>query len=180
MATLHGYVNTARICATNVDAYNCDGIYTAADVDNGVLVTLGQMNLDAQSNIDGFEYTVTLASANSKGVWLVATPEVGYTIEQQMLADPRYFTNAAGRPMSLRYLVPGVDVIEVTKECFTDATLPDAADKKYVIIGADGKMTATNADQAGTQGAYFTFEGYGMTSFGQDNEKTAFIRVTRN
>lgn len=180
MATLHGYVSTSRICATNVDAYNCDGIYTGADVDNGVLVTLDKMNLDSNNNVNGFEYTVALASANSKGVWLVATPEVGYTVEQQVLADPRYFTNAAGRPMALRYLVPGIDVIEVTKECFTDGTLPDATSKKYVIIGANGKMTATDADQSATQGAYFTFEGYGMTSFGFTNEKTAFIRVARN
>ena len=180
MATLHGYVNTMRMCATNVDAYNCDGIYES-DLDNGVLVTLDKMNVDSTTTqVNGFEYTVVPATANSLGVWIVATPEVGYTIEQQELSDPRYFYNAAGRPMSLRYLVPKIDVIEVTPEDFTDGVLPDATTKKYVIIGANGKMTATDADQSGTTGAYFTFEGYGNISFGMSNVKTAIIRIARN
>lgn len=178
MATLHGYVNTMRICATNVDAYNCDGIYAGADVDNGVLVTLDKMNLDSNSNVNGFEYTVALGAEASTGVWLVATPEVGYTVEQQVLADPRYFTNAAGRPMSLRYLVPGIDVIEVTKECFSNTTLPDGTTNKFVKIDTNGKMVA--AASAPGSGAYFTFEGFGMISFGQNNEKTAILRVARN
>lgn len=178
MATLHGYVNTARICATNVDAYNCDGIYAASDLDNGVLVTLDKMNLDAQNNIEGFEYTVQLAQEASTGVWLVATPEVGFTIEQQELADPRVFYNAAGRPMSLRYMVPGIDVIEVTKECFTGGTLPDGTTNQYVKIDSTGKMVA--AASAPGSGAYFKVEGFGMTSFGPSNEKTAFLRCVRN
>lgn len=180
MATLHGYVNTMQICATNVDAYNCDGIYASGDLDNGVVVTLDKMNLNSSSNqIEGFEYTVSPANSTSKGVWLVATPEVGYTIEQQELADPRYFTNAAGRPMALRYLVSGVDVIEVTKECFTDSTLPTTTNK-YITVASNGKFQATSSDPSGGTNTYFEFVGYHTVSFGMENAQTAVMRVVRN
>lgn len=99
--TLHGYVNTTKMCAENVDAMNCAGVINQ-DVDNGVIVTLGSINKNAstpnQYYIQGYEYTVALASSTTTGdVWVVASPEVGTTIDQQILSDPRCFYNAANQ-----------------------------------------------------------------------------------
>lgn len=182
--TLHGYINTTKMCAENVDAMNCVGIYTSGDVDNGTIVVLSAMNTvpsgTNQGYIEGYEYTVTLANANQAGdVWVVASPEVGTTIDQQVLSDLRYFYNEAGQPMSLKYLVDGVDCIEVTAECFT-AGLPDNVTNKFVTIAANGKYTAAASAPTGTPGVgYFTVEGLHTTTFGPDDATTAVLRYHR-
>lgn len=177
---LHGYVNTTNTACWDVDSFNCAGVYAGGDLDNGTLVTLTNINRDSTDfDVNGFEYVVAPATANSTGVWLVASPEVGSDIMMQELADPREFYNKAGRTMSLKHLVPGVDCIEVTKECFTDGNLPTNTNNN-IIIGAGGKMTATNASQSATTGAYFTFVGYHTLTIGMENVQTAIIRLARN
>lgn len=182
--TLHGYINTTKMCAENVDAMNCAGVYTTGDVDNGTIVVLSAMNTvpsgTNQGYIEGYEYTVTLANANQAGdVWVVASPEVGTTIDQQILSDPRYFYNEAGQPMSLKYLVDGVDCIEVTAECFT-AGLPDNVTNKFVTIAANGKLTAVAAAPTGTVGVgYFTVEGLHTVTIGATEVPTAVLRYHR-
>lgn len=178
---LHGYINTTKMCAENVDAMNCAGIYTAGDVDNGTLVVLSSMNNTAQGQIAGYEYTVTLAAANQAGdVWVVASPEVGTTVEQQILADPRLFYNAAGKPMSLKYLVDGVDCIEVTAECFSNGTLPDYTTNKFATIAANGKYTAAAAAPTGTANVgYFSVEGLHTTTIGMEEVPTVVLRYHR-
>ena len=174
----HGFVNLTHTTAWSVDAFNAVGVYDASDVDNGVLVTLSNINRDTTAfNIDGYEFDVTLATENSTSVWIVKTPPVGTTVEQQLMADPRYFYNEAGRPMSLAYLLPNVDCIEVTKECFVSNTMPTNTNN-IVKIGANGKMTATNAAPA--TGAYFTFLGYHTIPIGGEDVQTAVLRCTRN
>lgn len=178
MPNTHGFVNLTHATAWDVDAYNCVGVYSSGDLDNGVLVTLGNIDRDQTTNyLNQYVFTVTPASQASTSVWIVKTPPVGSTIEQQIMDDPRYFYNEAGRPLSLAYLMPNVDCIEVTKECFADSTLPTATNL-YVQIGAGGKMSATNS--APGSGAYFTFLGYHTISIGSEEVQTAVLRCTRN
>lgn len=176
---LHGYINTINATCWDVDAYNMAGVYADGDMDNGVMVTLSKMNQDVQNVAGGFEYEVEPATVNSLGVWVVASPEVGSTIMQQELSDPRQFYNEAGRTMSIKYLMPKVDCIEVTAECFTDTQLPTAA-KKYVVIGAGGKLTAQAGDPAGGQGAYFTLEALHNVTIGMEEVPSAILRCARN
>lgn len=182
--TFHGYINTAKMCAENVDAMNCAGIYTAGDVDNGTIVTLNGMNTVSsgsnQGAIQGYEYKVALASNATVGdVWVVASPEVGTTIDQQILSDPRYFYNAAGQPMSLKYLVDGVDCIEVTAQCFTGGTLPDAVTNRFATVGANGQLTAASAAATGAGKPYFTLEGLHTVTVGSVEVPTAVLRYHR-
>ena len=181
--TLHGYINTTKMCAENVDAMNCAGVINQ-DVDNGVIVTLSSINKNAsapnQYYIQGYEYTVALASSTTTGdVWVVASPEVGTTIDQQILSDPRYFYNAAGQPMSLKYLVDGVDCIEVTAQCFTGGTLPDAVTNKFATVGANGKLTAAAAAASGAGKPYFTVEGLHTVTIGATEVPTVVLRYHR-
>ncbi len=176
---LHGYVNTAKCTCWDVDAYNLAGVYTEGDLDNGVLVTLVKMNQNAENKIGGFEYEVRPATANDTSVWIVDSPEVGSTLMQQMMADPREFYNEAGRTMSLKFMNPKVDCIEVTAEAFEGGTMPTTTNK-YVVIGANGKLKATNAAQTSTTGAYFTFEGLHSTTIGMAEVETAMLRCARN
>ena len=181
--TLHGYINTTKMCAENIDAMNCAGVINQ-DVDNGVIVTLSSINKNAsapnQHYIQGYEYTVALASNSTVGdVWVVASPEVGTTIDQQILSDPRYFYNAAGQPMSLKYLVDGVDCIEVTAQCFTGGTLPDATTNRFATVGANGQLTAASAAATGAGKPYFTLEGLHTVTIGATEVPTAVLRYHR-
>ena len=144
---VHGYVSTMRASCENVDAFNRVGIYSTGDLDNGVFVTLTGINKGSSGNaVKGFEYNVAPASATSYGVWLVATPEVGTTLEQQMMSDPRYFYNAKGRPMSLKFLNPKTDIIEVDANCFVSKALPTT--EAYATIGEGGKLVAAGSAPA--------------------------------
>lgn len=180
---LHGYVNTTKITAWDVDAYNLAGIYPNGDIDNGTFVTLKNINKVVggtnPDEIKGYEYIVEPATKTSTHVWLVATPEVGSTIDQQLMADPRLFYNEQGKPLSLKFMNPYVDCIEVTPEAFSDGQLPTSTNK-YITLDANGKLKATNTDPSTSTGTYFTFEGYHNTTFGMKEEKCAVIRCVRN
>ncbi len=96
-----------RCACTNVDSFNRVGIYADTDLDNGVLVTLGDIAKATDGTVTAFNYAVTPATADTTGsMWLVNTPEVGTNIEMQMMSDPRYFYNEKGRRMSVKYLKP--------------------------------------------------------------------------
>lgn len=174
---LHGYVNTMHTMSWDVDACNMAGVYATTDLDNGVMVTLSKVNQDTKNVIKGFEYQVAPAQEDSTQVWVVASPEVGSTLEQQLLADPRQFYNAKGKAMSIKALVPGIDVIEVTKECFVSNTMPTTTNNK-VEIGSNGKLVAVAT--APSDGAYFTFEGFHTVTIGMEEVQTAVLRCARN
>ena len=174
---VHGYVNTMRCACENVDAFNRVGIYSTGDLDNGVFVTLTGINKGNDKVVKGFEYTVAPASATSYGVWLVATPEVGTTLEQQMMSDPRYFYNAKGRPMSLKFLNPKTDIIEVDANCFASKTLPTT--ESYVTIGANGKLVAGSAPE-GTGKTYFSVVGFNTVAVGMEQMKTVLLQCEAN
>ena len=174
---VHGYVSTMRASCENVDAFNRVGIYSTGDLDNGVFVTLTGINKGSDKVVKGFEYTVAPASATSYGVWLVNTPEVGTTLEQQMMSDPRYFYNAKGRPMSLKFLNPKTDIIEVNAGAFVSGNLP--TNEGYATIGTGGKLVA--ASQAPAAGkTYFSVVGFNTVAVGMEQMKTVLLQCEAN
>ena len=175
---VHGYVSTMRASCENVDAFNRVGIYSDGDLDNGVFVTLTGINKGNDKVVKGFEYTVAPASATSYGVWLVNTPEVGTTLEQQMMSDPRYFYNAKGRPMSLKFLNPKTDIIEVDANCFVSKTLPNT--EGYVTIGANGKLVASASAPEGGGKTYFSVVGFNTVAVGMEQMKTVLLQCEAN
>ena len=177
MANTHSYVSTMRCACENVDAFNRVGLYSTGDLDNGVFVTLTGINKGNDKVVKGFEYTVAPASATSNGVWLVATPEVGTTLEQQMMSDPRYFYNAKGRPMSLKFLNPKTDIIEVDANCFASKALPTT--EGYATIGEGGKLVAAgSAPSAGK--TYFSVVGFNTVAVGMEQMKTVLLQCEAN
>ena len=178
MANTNAYVSTMRCACENVDAFNRVGIYSTGDLDNGVFVTLTGINKGSSGNaVKGFEYTVAPASDASSGVWLVATPEVGTTLEQQMMSDPRYFYNAKGRPMSLKFLNPKTDIIEVDANCFASGALPTT--EGYVTIGTNGKLVAASA-APGAGKTYFSVVGFNTVAVGMEQMKTVLLQCEAN
>ena len=178
MANTHAYVSTMRCACENVDAFNRVGIYSTGDLDNGVFVTLTGINKGTGNAVKGFEYTVAPASATSYGVWLVNTPEVGTTLEQQMMSDPRYFYNAKGRPMSLKFLNPKTDIIEVDAHCFASKTLP-TSQQGFATIGAGGKLVAANSAPAAGK-TYFSVVGFNTVAVGMEQMKTVLLQCEAN
>lgn len=179
MANNHGVVNTTHCTCWDVDAYKCAGVATV-DLDNGTLVVLNSINKDATSGaIQGYEFNVTPATAASTNVWLVRTPEVGTTLDMQIYSDPRYFYNVAGRPMSLCYMNPHVDCIEVDANCFVAGSAPtDQPTYTFVTIGAGGKLAIANAAPAA--GAYFTIVGKHTMAIGTEVVPSYVLRCERN
>lgn len=177
MANTHSYVSTMRCACENVDAFNRVGIYSTGDLDNGVFVTLTGINKGADNAVKGFEYTVAPATSTSYGVWLVATPEVGTTLEQQMMSDPRYFYNAKGRPMSLKFLNPKTDIIEVDAHCFASGALPTT--EGYATIGTNGKLVAASV-APGAGKTYFSVVGFNTVAVGMEQMKTVLLQCEAN
>lgn len=128
----HTIVNGMHCAYTNIDAYNFCGIATT-DIDNGTILTLSDMKLN--TNDGGFEFAVTVGG---DGEFIAITPEVGYGLEAQIYADPRYFTNKAGKPISVKRLVKG-DSIEITIDGFT----ADPAASTYAKVDGSGKLTGS-------------------------------------
>ena len=179
MANNHGYCSLIRATAWDVDSNKLVGIATT-DMDNGTFVILGDMNVDAQKNINGFEYKVTAATATSTSVWVVRTPEAGTDmLEVQLYDDPRYFYNKAGKPMSLAYMNPHVDHIEVDANCFTANFDPaTVAAATMAQLDTNGKLKAVSAAPA--SGAYFTIIGKHSIAVGQELVPTWVLRCERN
>ena len=175
---VHGYVSTMRASCENVDAFNRVGIYSDGDLDNGVFVTLTGINKGSDKVVKGFEYTVAPASDASSGVWLVNTPKVGTTLEQQMMSDPRYFYNAKGRPMSLKFLNPKTDIIEVDAHCFASGSLP-TTEQGFATIGTGGKLVAANSAPAAGK-AYFSVVGFNTVAVGMEQMKTVLLQCEAN
>ena len=146
-------------------------------MDNGVFVTLTGINKGTDKVVKGFEYTVAPASDASSGVWLVNTPEVGTTLEQQMLSDPRYFYNVQGRPMSLKFLNPKTDIIEVNAGAFVSGTLPNT--EGYATIGTGGKLVAAAA-APGAGKTYFSVVGFNTVAVGMEQMKTVLLQCEAN
>lgn len=129
----HTIFNGTHCAYWDVDSYNMVGI-AVADIDNGTFLTLGDMKLN------GYEFTVT---AGKNADLIAGTPEVGYGLEAQIYADPRYFTNKAGKPISVKRLVKG-DCIEVSVDAFTT----DPAANGYAAVQDSGKLAGQVASDS--------------------------------
>lgn len=173
----HGYVSLMRGMATDVDAYNRVGIYSAGDLDNGTFVTLTAINKGTDNTVSEFNYTVAPATAVTTGdVWLVNTPEVGSIIEMQEMSDPRYFYNVAGRPLSLKRLNPKTDIIEVDANCFASGELPTT--ETVVGIGANGKLAASSTAITGKPS--FSVVGFNNVVVGGGVMRTVLLQCEAN
>lgn len=134
MAKNHIVFNGTHAAFWDVDSLNLVGI-AATDIDNGTFLTLGDMS-PAQDG--AYEFTVT-AGVNAD--LIAGTPSQGYNVDAQVYDDPRYFTNEAGKPISVKRLIKG-DCIELSEGAFTVAP----AANKYAKVVAGGKLTAQAAD----------------------------------
>ena len=175
----HGIVNTTAMMCTNVDALNMVGINATTDIDNGTLVTLTKIAKIEAGDITGYQYEVAPASANAVNVWLVATPEIGKTLEMQVHDDIRYFYNKAGLPMDIKGIVAGFDCFEVDATAFANGTLPTNSQiGQFCAVANNGKFAAPAASV--TSGATFRVEGLHTITCGADEVKTAVLRCMKN
>lgn len=134
------------------DALNYVGIATT-EMDNGTFVDLGAMS---PANDGAYEFTVTASSTSAD--FVCATPPQGYGVVAQVYDDPRYFTNEAGKPISVKYL-PKYDCIELSEAGFTAAPSTET----YAKVVA-GKLTA----QSDASGAQFKILGTRTMDIGGD------------
>ena len=134
MAKNHTVFNGTHAAYWDVDSLNLVGI-ASTDIDNGTFLTLGAMS-PAQDG--AYEFTVT-AGVNAD--LIAGTPSQGYNVDAQVYDDPRYFTNEAGKPISVKRLIKG-DCIELSEGAFTTAP----STNKYAKVVAGGKLTAQAAD----------------------------------
>lgn len=181
MPNYHGIVNTTHMACWDVDSLNMAGVYATADMDNGTLVTLKNIaKVDDTGVITGYEYVVEPAAANATNVWIVDTPEVGYSLETQIHDDIRYFYNEAGKPMSIKgILTGGVDCVEIDAKAFTGGTLPVVGNIGQLCgVAANGKFAAPAASVA--NGAAFRVEGFHTITCGADEVPTVVLRCMRN
>lgn len=128
----HAVFNGTHCAFWDVDSYNLVGIATT-EMDNGTFVDLGNMS---PADDGAYEFTVTAAATS--GEYVCGTPAQGYGAIAQIYDDPRYFTNEAGKPISVKKLVKG-DCIELTQT--TDITLTV---NQYAKV-ATGKLVAAAA-----------------------------------
>ena len=173
MAKNHSFINTTRCTCWNVDAYNACGV-AQSDMDNGQFVSLGAIQLNAAVP-GGYEFAVAAPASNATNLWVIDTPEVGIGADN-IYDDPRYFYNVAGRPMSLRYLNPIVDYIEVPASAFS--TAPVDGTSKFASVGTDGRLVA--ATGAPAQGTYFALVGTHTIDIGLEAVKTYILQCIRN
>lgn len=174
MAKNHGVVNTTSMSCWDVDALNICGV-AESDMDNGTFVTLKNITKNDAGTITGYQYSVEAAGANATNVWIVATLEVGYNLEVQIHDDIRYFYNEAGKPMSVKGFVPGIDCVELDAVAF-GGTLPTNTNiGQYYPIAANGKLGVATGTAPAT-GAYFRFEGLSTITCGPDDVPTAVMR----
>ena len=152
MANNHAIFNGTHCAFWDVDSYNYVGI-AQSDMDNGTFVKLGAIGLASDG---GYEFAV---SADASPDLICGTPAQGYGIDAQIYDDPRYFTNEAGKPISVKRLVKG-DCIEVSVEAFT----VDPSTNGYAAVQASGKLTA----QAAEDGAHFAILGKHSIDCGAD------------
>lgn len=132
----HAVFNGTHCAFWDVDSFNLVGI-AAADMDNGTFVDLGEMSPAADG---AYEFTVTAAA--SSGEYVCGTPAQGYGIAAQVYDDPRYFTNVAGKPISVKKLIKG-DCIELTQIDGTTLVV-----NQYATVSNGALVAASSADDA--------------------------------
>ena len=176
MANTHSFINTTRCVCWDVDAFNACGI-GEVDFDNGQFVVRDGMALNAADG--GYEFAVAAPRANATNLWVIDTPEVGSTAEMQLFDDPRYFYNPAGQPMSIKYLRPEVDFIEVPASAFATGSTPvDQPLYAFASVNTNGRLVIAN--EAPAQGTYFTMVAKHTIDIGQEIIPTSILKCERN
>ena len=147
-----------HVMAMDVDALNRVGVYDSANVDNGTALVCGVQSTNAgQKHV----FSVTPASGVAKDLWMAYSPEVNTTVDGTLYfkgldVDPRNFTNLAGKPFDMFKPVPGVDLIQVTKDFFAEGYDPDTVSSAtYVEIQADGSFKAVASATSNFGGLQF-------------------------
>lgn len=160
------------------DALNCAGVCSANDLDNGQFVTRGALAL--ASGDGGYEFAVTLPSANAEGLWLVESPIVGTTIEMQEMDDPRYFYNPQGKACSIKFVRAGLDFIEVPASAFAASYDPDTVGDTaaYASINTSGRLVAVASAPA--NGTYFSIAAEHSVDIGSEVVKTWVLKCEKN
>lgn len=156
MAKNHTILNGTHCAYWDVDSLNLVGI-AATEIDNGTFLTLGAMS---PNNDGAYEFTVQ-AGANPELV--AGTPPQGYNVDAQVYDDPRYFTNEAGKPISVKRLLKG-DCIEISAGAFT----AEPTTETYANVQASGKLTATATEAS----AHFKILGARTMDIGGEFIKT--------
>lgn len=148
--------------------------FTGAACENGVICTMGKMAKFCQDSTMvkyGYARIFSKAAAETHaGLYIIDTPEVGYSIEMQMSNDPRKFTNEANRPVTARKICIG-DEFQLSIDAFTNA----ASTGSYVEVGANGKLTFAAASGANTVGEVLGAE---KMFVGSDMVEAYIVRFT--
>lgn len=155
MAKNHIVFNGTHCAYWDVDSLNLVGV-SDADIDNGTFLTLGAM-----SPAGAYEFAV---SAGANPDLIAGTPPQGYNVDAQVYDDPRYFTNEAGKPISVKRLIKG-DCIEVSVGAFTAEPATSAT---FATVQDTGKMTANTTES----GAHFKVLGARTMDIGGEAIKT--------
>lgn len=129
----HAVFNGTHCAFWDVDSYNLVGICANSDVDNGTFLKLGAMS---PADDGAYEFAVTADATDAE--YIAGTPAQGYGVVAQVYDDPRYFTNEAGKPISVKHLVKG-DCIEVTQ----DSTVTLVVNQYAKVVA--GKLAAETA-----------------------------------
>lgn len=171
----YAVINTMGMAATNIDRSDLVGIYSTADVENGTFVTLDKMNLGTNGVVNGYEFTVNLATADDKDIYVVATPEVEYG-EDAFHNDPTRFINRKGRPMAIKRVEIG-DFFEISKDGFVTNGYPTSAKVGYFApIGANGKIDTPISAIGEATGAFFKVEGLTKMTLGNETLDGCILR----
>lgn len=157
MAKNHTILNGTHCAYWDVDSLNLVGI-ADTEIDNGTFLTLGAMS---PAGDGAYEFTVT---AGNNPDFVAGTPPQGYNVDAQVYDDPRYFTNEAGKPISVKRLIKG-DCIEVSAGAF--AADPDSS-TTFVTVQNSGKLGVKTAESS----AHFKVLGARTMDIGGEAIKT--------
>ena len=176
MANTHSFVIRTLANYTD-DALNCAGVCSANDLDNGQFVTRGALGL---ASTGGYEFAITLPSANAEDLWLVESPVVGNTVEMQAMDDPRYFYNPQGKPCSIKGIRAKYDFIEVPASAFAASYDPDTVGDSavYASVNTSGRLVAVTSAPA--NGTYFSIGATHTVDIGGEIVKTWILKCEKN
>ena len=136
-STLSGHLWDCKVC--NVDTSGSTPVYTPIEVDNGVMVKVGDFTGDGLQ-----ERYATIAGVKDK-VGFVCSPAVIKDAFTRAQADETNFYHKAGQ-LAKVYEIQGdefdPDIVGVSLTAFTDASQANVELGAYVILDGNGKYVA--------------------------------------
>lgn len=171
-----GYMIEKRISAKDVEALNRSA-KSATDIDGGMLVTLG-----AYAN---GVFTATKAT-EGEGLYMAYNPsehftQVGDKVYAGLSADPRDYTNLAGRPFDVFKLVVG-DLVALTDGNIKEADIDDVEVGVFLEQGATGYEVKSTATASTTSLKVIAVENlpFPQAGIGMENAKLYVCEVAQN